>query len=100
MYAQKLLFAHTKYGDLTPLFSGYFDTRIGAKFETDSYQHIVKELGLPAEQILFLSDIKAELDAAKAVGLKTCWLVRDGDVDKNATHTQVHNFNAIDLKAL
>ena len=97
VHAQKLLFGHTKYGDLTPLFSGYFDTRIGAKAEVTSYQHIVAELKLPAKQILFLSDIKAELDAAKAAGLKTCWLVRDAEVDKMAAHPQVHDFNAIDL---
>ena len=97
VYAQKLLFGHTKYGDLTPLFSGYFDTRIGAKAEVTSYQRIVTELDLPADQLLFLSDIKAELDAAKAAGLKTVWLVRDGEVDKAAAHPQVHDFHAIDL---
>jgi enolase-phosphatase E1 len=97
VYAQKLLFGHTRYGDLTPLFSGYFDTRVGAKAEVTSYQHIVAELKLPADQILFLSDIKAELDAARAAGLKTCWLMREGEVDKTATHSQVHDFHAIDL---
>ena len=97
VYAQKLLFGHTRYGDLTPLFSGYFDTRIGAKTEVSSYQHIVAELTLPAEQCLFLSDLKAELDAARNAGLKTCWLLREGDVDKMAVHPQVHDFNAIDL---
>jgi enolase-phosphatase E1 len=77
VYAQKLLFGHTEYGDLTPLFSGYFDTRIGAKAETGSYRRIQAELGIPAEQILFLSDIPAELDAAREAGLRTCQLVRD-----------------------
>ena len=98
VYAQKLLFGHTQYGDLTPLFSGYFDTRIGAKGETSSYHHIVNELGLPPEQILFLSDIKTELDAAKAAGLKTCWLVRGSQLDDSASHPQVADFNAITLK--
>jgi len=96
-HAQKLLFGHTKFGDLTPLFSGYFDTRIGAKGETASYEHIVQALQLPAEHILFLSDIEAELDAARAAGLKTCWLVRDMDPRKNSPHPQVHDFNAIDI---
>lgn len=100
VYAQKLLFGHTKYGDLTPLFSGYFDTQIGAKLEVKSYQHIVEELKLPADHILFLSDVKAELDAAKAAGLKTCWLMRDAEIDKSAAHPQVHDFNAIDLMVL
>ena len=97
VHAQKLLFAHTRYGDLTPLFSGYFDTQIGAKLEAASYQQIVQALSLPAEQILFLSDIQAELDAASAAGLRTCWLVRDGEPDPRAAHPQVHDFNAIDL---
>jgi enolase-phosphatase E1 len=97
VYAQKLLFAHTKYGDLTPLFSGYFDTRIGAKAEVGSYQHIASELKLAPVQILFLSDVKAELDAARSAGLKTVWLVREGEVDVTATHPQVHDFQAIDL---
>ncbi|MBI1423796.1 MAG: acireductone synthase [Gammaproteobacteria bacterium] len=98
-YAQKLLFGHTRFGDLTPLFSGYFDTRIGAKGEVSAYQHIVETLQLPAEQILFLSDVKAELDAARAAGLRTCWLVRDDAPQAAAAHPQVHDFNAIDLKA-
>lgn len=95
VHAQKLLFGHTRYGDLTPLFNGYFDTRIGAKAEESSYHHIVNELGLPPEQILFLSDVKAELDAAKAAGLQTCWLVRAVTPDPSASHRQVADFNAI-----
>lgn len=100
VHAQKLLFGHTQYGDLTPLFSGYFDTRIGAKTEVSAYQHIVESLQLPAAQILFLSDIERELDAARAAGLKTCWLVRDTAPVDQAAHPQVHDFDAIDLKAL
>lgn len=100
VHAQKLLFGHTQYGDLTPLFTDYFDTRIGAKTETGSYQHIVESLKLPAEQILFLSDILLELDAARAAGLKTCWLVRDVAPSANPAHPQVHDFNAIDLTTL
>lgn len=99
-YAQKLLFGHTKYGDLTPLFEAYFDTRIGAKTEVSAYQYIVETLQLPAAQILFLSDIERELDAARAAGIKTCWLVRDSAPAENAAHPQVHDFDAIDLNAL
>lgn len=97
VYAQKLLFGHTEYGDLTPLFSGYFDTHIGAKTETAAYQHIVQELGLAANEILFLSDIEAELAAANAAGLQTCWLVRDSELRNDAPYTQVKDFNAIKL---
>lgn len=75
-HAQRLLFGHTPFGDLTPLFSGYFDTRIGGKREPGSYATLIRQLGLPAEEILFLSDVREELDAARAVGLRTWCLVR------------------------
>jgi enolase-phosphatase E1 len=97
VYAQKLLFGHTEYGDLTPLFSGYFDTHIGGKREQQSYDNIAKQLDMPANQLLFLSDIKEELDAAKAAGFETIWLTRDNAPDPQAEHRQVNNFNQIDV---
>jgi enolase-phosphatase E1 len=98
VYAQKLLFAHTGYGDLTPHFSGYFDTRIGGKKDPESYGKIAKQLGIPADQLLFLSDIKEELDAAKAAGFQTLWLVRDGKPDKKTEHQQLSNFDSVVLE--
>jgi enolase-phosphatase E1 len=95
--AQKLLFAHTEYGDLTPLFSGYFDTTIGNKREADSYRKIAVAIGTPPGDILFLSDIREELDAARAAGMQVTWLVRDGIPDPNATHRQARNFDEITL---
>ncbi|NOV31688.1 acireductone synthase [Methylomonas sp. ZR1] len=95
--AQKLLFGYSDFGDLTPLFSGYFDTHIGGKKEAISYERIAAELGLPAEQILFLSDIKDELDAARQAGFATCWLVRDQLPDSGTDHVQVSNFDGIHL---
>ena len=97
VYAQKLLFAHTAFGDLTPLFAGYFDTHIGHKREPQAYAAISTELQLPAEEILFLSDIKEELDAARQAGMRTVWLVRDGEPGPQAAHTQVSSFDAISL---
>lgn len=95
VYAQKLLFGHTEYGDLNHLFDGNFDTKIGAKIDAESYQNILKQIGLPAEQVLFLSDIEKELDAAKQAGMQTCWLVRDKAIEKHAAHHQVNDFAAI-----
>lgn len=95
VYAQKLLFGYTEHGDLNNLFSGYFDTNIGAKVELTSYRRIAEALEVWPGEILFLSDIKAELDAAKQAGMQTTWLVRDADVDANAEHKQVTNFNEI-----
>jgi len=97
VYAQKLLFGFTAYGDLTRLFDGYFDTHIGAKMDPASYRNIVREIGVNADEILFLSDIEAELDAAHEAGMKTCWLVRDNAPDVNAAHQQARDFNAIQL---
>ena len=74
--AQKLLFAHTDAGDLTPCFSGYFDTEIGAKRDADSYRRIAAAIGVPAAEILFLSDVSEELDAARAAGMQTTLLAR------------------------
>lgn len=77
--AQKLFFKYSEAGDLTSLFSHYFDTTTGPKQEADSYRKIAAALGLPAHEILFLSDIEAELDAARAAGFHTVWLVREKD---------------------
>lgn len=87
VYAQKLLFTHTEYGDLTPLFSGYFDTRIGIKQAPAAYEAIANQIGLDAKEILFLSDIAAELDAANSAGMQTCQLVREqtSACDQHAT---------------
>lgn len=74
--AQKLLFAHSDAGDLTALFSGYFDTTIGAKREVAAYRLIIEALELAAHEIVFLSDIPAELVAAKAAGMQAIGLAR------------------------
>ena len=97
VHAQKLLFGHTEYGDLTSLFSGYFDTSVGAKIEPQSYRKIAASVDLPAAEILFLSDIERELDAASAAGFQTCWLVREGVTQHRAAHRQVRDFSAISL---
>lgn len=77
--AQRLLFGHSDAGDLVPLFAGFFDTRVGGKREAASYAAIAAGLHLPAAEILFLSDVAEELDAAAAAGLRTCQLVRPED---------------------
>ncbi|ANI14413.1 2,3-diketo-5-methylthio-1-phosphopentane phosphatase [Pseudomonas citronellolis] len=76
--AQKLIFGCSEAGDLAPLFSGYFDTTSGPKREAASYARIVQAIGLPAEQVLFLSDVVQELDAAREAGLATIGLAREG----------------------
>lgn len=75
--AQQLLFKHSDAGDLTPLFSGYFDTHIGHKQQASSYAAILQQLQLPPRQVLFLSDVTAELDAAASLGIDTVQLIRE-----------------------
>jgi enolase-phosphatase E1 len=77
--AQKLLFGHSEAGDLTPILSGYDDTRTGPKREAGSYAAIARAAGFAPGGMLFLSDIAEELDAAAAAGMRTCQLVRPGD---------------------
>lgn len=94
VHAQRLLFGHTEQGDLTPLFSDYFDTRIGAKTETGSYRRIQEKIGLPADHILFLSDTPAELDAARDAGMRTTLLVREGE-EPASSHPVAHDFGEV-----
>ncbi len=75
--AQQLLFKYSDFGDLTPLLSGYFDTRTGAKREMSSYAAILQHLQLPPRQVLFLSDVSAELDAARLAGIDTVQIIRE-----------------------
>jgi len=78
--AQKLLFGYSDAGDLRPLFNGFFDTNIGHKKEAASYRKIIESIGVPATNILFLSDVAEELDAAAQAGMRTTQLVRQDDV--------------------
>ena len=84
--AQKLIFGYSVAGDLTPYFSAYFDTSTGGKREAATYQLIAEKLGILASEILFLSDITEELQAAASAGLQTIQLVRDETIANwNAT---------------
>lgn len=95
--AQKLLFRYSDFGDLTPLFSGYFDTHIGGKKEADSYRRIAEQIKFQPNEILFLSDILDELDAARTAGFQTCWLIREPVGVPQSAHPQAIDFDAIQL---
>ena len=98
--AQELFFGYSQDGNLLPIFKGHFDTLVGGKRETQSYLNILAELqkthvGLNAADVLFLSDIKEELDAAKEAGMQTVWLLRDSDIPVDAEHKAVKSFAEI-----
>jgi enolase-phosphatase E1 len=95
--AQKLLFAHTEAGDLTPFISEFFDTNVGAKEDPDSYRRIADALELRRSEIVFVSDVTAELDAAAVAGLQTRLCLRPGNppTASGGSHTQIRTFDEI-----
>jgi enolase-phosphatase E1 len=84
VHAQKLLFAHTAAGDLTPLLDGYFDTTTGPKREAASYTRIAAQLAAAPADVLFVSDVAEELEAAAAAGMQVALCVREGDAEAAA----------------
>lgn len=77
--AQKLIFGYSDQGDLLPYFEGFHDTTTGPKQSQDAYRAIAEAFALPPAEILFLSDVVAELDAAREAGMRTGFLVRPGN---------------------
>ncbi len=92
--AQKLFFGHCEAGNLLKYFSGHFDTTTGPKKEAKSYDTIAAEVGEAAEKVLFISDIVAELEAAKAVGMDTRLSIRPGNkpVEDGHMHEAITSF--------
>lgn len=99
--AQKLFFGHTVAGDLLPRFRGHYDTTTGPKKEADSFRQIAGAFSLPPAEILFLSDIVGELDAARTAGLRTAHVVRPGNAihqpSRGESHAQITDFSQIGL---
>jgi enolase-phosphatase E1 len=94
--AQRLLFESTDAGDLTRFLAGHFDTSIGPKADADSYRAIAARAGAPSSALLFVSDVIAELDAARAAGLNTVLCVRDQIPETgNSGHPIVATFDEI-----
>jgi enolase-phosphatase E1 len=93
--AQRLLFSHTEQGDLTPLFSGYFDTTTGPKVEAESFRVIARSVGAPVETILFLSDHTGEIEAARTAGLQAVWVDRDGVAASGGQLDRIRSFDEI-----
>lgn len=100
VYAQKLFFGYSETGNLLPLFDGHFDTNIGQKQETESYKAIQLFLDIPVNDLLFLSDIEAELDAAKTAGYQTCHVIRDKSIELDTSgHSAVRSFDDIHIQS-
>ena len=101
--AQRLFFGHSDAGDVTGLFSNWFDTEVGGKREAESYRRIAAAIGQPAGEILFLSDVVEELDAAREAGLETVLVDRIEDYPQPRTgdaangHRRVESFAGISV---
>ncbi|MAK61678.1 MAG: acireductone synthase [Ponticaulis sp.] len=95
--AQKLLFGYSEAGDLNRFFSGNFDTITGGKKEAESYRKITAELGFEAQEIVFLSDVVSELEAAEAAGLQTVLLDRGNEHPETIWPNKTKTFDDIQL---
>ena len=92
--AQQLLFAYSEVGNLTRFIENYFDTRVGKKGEAESYRKIAKAMSLKPWQILFVSDVVAELEAASQAGMKTVLSIRPGN-DPQPQYPSIRSFDEI-----
>ena len=90
--AQRNLFANTTAGDLSAFLSGYFDTTTGPKRDAASYRRIAAELQWPPQEVLFVSDVGAELDAARGAGMQTALCVRGAPPPADNGHAVIHTF--------
>jgi enolase-phosphatase E1 len=95
--AQRLLFRYSNFGDLTPLLSGYFDTRTGVKTSSASYATIAEAMNVAANEVLFFSDVIRELNPAREAGCQTRLVVREGNapVEDAHGHAAVEAFDAL-----
>lgn len=95
--AQQLLFGHTRAGDVSDFIDNYFDTTTGSKTEVESYRLIALSLRLTPREILFISDVVAELDAASAAGMQTLLCLRPGNapVHDGEKHRSANDFDGL-----
>jgi len=95
--AQQLIFRHSDHGDLSEFIDNYFDTTVGRKREPESYRNIASELGLDTSDVLFVSDVTQELDAARSEGIQTVLSVRPGnaEIDGDPNHRVISSFDEL-----
>jgi enolase-phosphatase E1 len=97
--AQKLLFGHSQWGDLTPYISVFFDTRVGAKGDVKSYLQILQEVQRRGDELIFVSDVLKELNAAREAGLRTALSIRPGNSQSSdgCDHPTIYSFDELSL---
>lgn len=77
--AQHLLYQYSDAGNMRPLFSHWFDTTTGPKREAESYRKICKVMQAEPERVTFISDVNAELQAARTAGMDGIFSDRPGN---------------------
>lgn len=97
--AQRRLFESTEHSDLTPFITAFFDTAVGAKISAGSYATIARALGRSPAGILFVSDVTAELSAARNAGLQVLLSLRSGNAVQpgGGEFEAVESFDAIQV---
>ncbi|KAL8206386.1 UNVERIFIED_CONTAM: Enolase-phosphatase E1 [Gekko kuhli] len=122
--AQKLLFEHSTEGDIlenvapsykhilnpalfflpvetSQLFDGHFDTKIGSKVDSESYQRIATSIGCSPNNILFLTDVTREADAAEEVDVHVAVVIRPGNAgltdDEKSYYRLITSFDELFL---
>ncbi len=93
------MFRTAKQGDIGVFVNGSFDTdRIGSKSEPDSYKKIGGKILVDPADMLFLSDVLTELDAANDAGCPVHLVVRPGNKPVEAnSYKVINNFSEIKL---
>ena len=92
--AQQLLFRSTSSGDLTSYISAFFDTRVGAKIEGESYKKIAASFSYAPNQFLFISDAVKEIEAARSAGMQAILCERDARASSpRSAQAVIHTFD-------
>ena len=94
--AQQLLFRTTASGDLTPHISAFFDTRVGAKAEADSYEKIASSVSHATRDFLFISDAMKEIEAARSAGMQALLCERNPEPASSRGQSEaIHDFDSV-----
>ncbi|NWH37329.1 ENOPH phosphatase, partial [Chloropsis hardwickii] len=99
--AQKLLFGYSTEGDILELFDGHFDTKIGPKVESESYRRIAASIGCATKNILFLTDVPREANAAEEADTHVAVVIRPGNAgltdDEKSYYSLISSFTELFL---
>ena len=97
MEAQKYIFKHSNFGDISKYISSYFDINVGSKRESESYIEIARQLGCNPNRVLFFTDVKEEADAALDANYSVCILDRPGNNPQPShSYPTIQNFSNLD----